>query len=324
MSKLNISSVLVIGLAFAVLFLTNWGFTLSDEKNQIIQQNQDLLEQINALDGLKNDLQEEVDTLMNDYGQAVKENELLEKLLNNTERRLSNTTTNFQQFRMESQSAIQSLKQSIQRLVKAKSTLEITIQEKTKANEVLLEQAGIDRTTFKSIMNSSGNQELAFKALKKEFAVIRGKRARTAKRLLVKHTNQKPSSVTKQLLATDFRTEAEMKNGKLTAKAKRVRKIVVSFDLNKVNDSFIGQQELFLVIKDGHRKLLAKDAETVKVMMNGLMKEIRVVKKRTVDIEKSQRIHFGFEVSDRLTEGFFKVEVYSKNGLLGETSFRLE
>ncbi len=329
MRKLNISSVLAVGLAFAVLLLTNWGFKLSDEKDYIIQQNQELSAQVNALDDLKMDLQEEVDTLMSAYGQAVKENELLEKLLNNTERKLTATTANFQQFRMESQQAIQSLKQSIQQLVKAKSTLEITLQEKTKTNDVLLEQAGIDRTTFKNIMSSAGNQELAFKELKKEFAVIQEKRAelaraKAAKRLLVKKTNQKPSIVPKPLLATGFRTETEMKNGKLTAKAKRVRKIVVSFDLNDVNDSFLGEQALYLVIKDAEKKLLTEDAETVKVNIKGLLQEIRVVKTRTVDIEKSQRIHFRFEVSDRLAEGYHRVEVYSKNGLLGETSFRVE
>lgn len=318
------------GLAVAVLLLTNWGFKLSDEKNQFHQQNQDLSEQVKALDGFKKDLQEEVDTLMNAYGQAVEENELLEKLLNNTKRKLTSTTANFQQFRMESQTAVQSLKQSIQQLVKAKSTLEITIQEKTRTNDVLLEEAGIDRTTFKNIMNSADNQELAFKELKKEFAVVQEKRAelaraRAAKRLLVKSTNQKPSNVVIQpLIATGFRTETEMKNGKLTAKAKRVRKIVVSFDLNEVADSFIGEQELYLVIKDGQRKLLDKDAETVKVKVKGLLQEIRVVKKRTVELEKSQRIHFRLDVSDRLEEGYHKVEVYSKNGLLGETSFRVE
>ncbi len=328
MRKLNILSVLAIGLAIAVFLLTNWGFKLSEEKNHFIQQNQDLSEQVTALDELKNDLQEEVDTLMNAYGQAVKENELLEKLLNNTNRKLTKTTANFQQFRIESQTAIQSLKQSIQQLVKAKSTLEITIQEKMRTNDVLLEQAGIDRATFKTIMDSSENQELAFTELKKEFAVIQEKRAelaraRAAKRLLVKKTNQKPV-VSKPLLATGFRTETEMKNGKLTAKAKRVRKIVVSFDLNEVDDDFLGEQELYLVIKDGKRKILTDDAETVKVMMKGLLQEIRVVKTRKVEIEKSQRIHFKLDVSDRLEEGYHKVEVYSKKGLLGETSFRVE
>lgn len=324
MRKLNILSILAVGLATAVLLLTLWGFRLSEQKNQYYQHNRNLSEQIKALDGFKQELKQEVDTLMTAYGQAIKENELLEKLLNNTKQKLTKTSSNFQHFRLESQSAVQSLKQSIQQLVKAKSTLEITLQEKTKTNDVLLEQAGIDRTTFKNIMNSSGNQELAFKALKKEFAVIREKRAKTGKKLLVKKTNQKPSVAAKPLLATDFRTEAEMKNGKLTAKAKRVRRIVVSFDLNEVNDSFLGEQELYLVIKDGHRKLLAEDAETVKVTIDGFLKEIRVVETKKVAIEKSQRIHFRFEVMDRLEEGYHRVEVYSKNGLLGETSFKVE
>jgi len=329
MRKLNILSVLAIGLAGAVLLLTNWGFKLSEQKNQFHQQNQELSEQVKAMDDLKNDLQEEVDTLMNAYGQVQKENELLEKLLRNTKRKLTSTTANFQQFRMESQTAMQTLKQSIQQLVKAKSTLEITLQEKTKTNDVLLKQAGIDRTTFKKIMSGSENQELAFKELKKEFAVIQEKRAdlakaRAARRLMVK-ANQKPKNVVKKkLLATGFRTETEMKNGKLTAKAKRVRKIKVSFDLNEVSEDLLGQQEVYLVIKDGKGKILAKDAETVKVRIKGLVQEIRVIKKKTIELEKDQRVHFRFDVDDRLEDGYHKVAVYAKSGLLGKTSFRVE
>jgi len=327
MRKLNILSVLAIGLAVAVLLLTNWGFKLSDEKNQFYQKNQDLSEQVKALNGFKLDLQEEVDTLMNAYGQAIKENELLKKLLKNSKRKLTKSSKDFQQFRMESQSAVQSLKQSIQQLIKAKSTLEITLQEKTRTNDLLLEKAGINRAAFKKIIDSSENQELAYQALEKEFAIIKEKRAqlareRAARTLMVKGT-QKPI-LKKKLIATGFRTETEMKNGKLTAKAKRVRKIKVSFDLNEVRDDLLGKQELYLVIKDGKGKILAKDAEIVKVRIKGLIQEIRVIKKKTVELEKSQRIHFRFEVSDRLEEGYHKVAVYSKNGLLGKTSFRIE
>ena len=327
MRKLNILSVLSLGLTVVVLLLTNWGFKLSEEKNRIYQENQTLSEQVKALDNLKEDLQEEVDTLMNAYGQAIKENELLEKLLNDTARKLTSNTTNFKQFRMESQTTIQSLKQSMLRLIRAKSTLEITLQEKTRTNDVLLEQAGIDRTTFKTIMKVAGTQEMVFQELQKEFAVVQEKRAefaRTTKRLLIKANQRLFNARSKQVSATDFRVETEMKNGKVTAKAKRVRKIIVSFDLNEVPDDFLGEQELYLVIKNTKRELLKKNAEIVKVRLKGLLQDIKVVEKRAIVLELSQRIPFQFELTDRLEAGYHKVEVYSKDGLLGETSFRVE
>ena len=326
MRKLNIFAVLALGLTAAVLLLTNWGFKLSEQKNQFYQENQDLSEQVKALDGLKYDLQKEVDTLMNAYGVAVKENELLDKLLNKTKRKLTATKADFQEFKLESDSSIQTLKESIQQLVKAKSTLEVTLQEKTRTNDVLLEQAGIDRTTFHQIMDGATDQELAYKALEKEFTVVQKKRdelarERAARRLMVK-SNQKPT-IKKKLRATGFRMETEMKNGKLTAKAKKVRKVVISFNLNEVPEHLLGEQELFLVVKDAERKPLFEDAETVKINIKGLLKEVRIVKKRTLELDDSQRLNFRLEV-ERLHEGYHKVEVYTKNGLLGESSFRVE
>ncbi len=237
MRKLNILSILSIGLIIAVFLLTNWGFKLTEEKNQFYEENQVLTQQISALDELKNDLKEEVDTLMNTYNQATKEKEVLEKLLRKTKRKLASTNNEFQQFRMESATAIQSLKESIHRLVKAKSTLEKTIQATEKANNTLLDQAGIDRMVFKQIMYGSGDQTVAFKALQREFAAVQEKREEAARERAVRKikSNQRPKSIDRKVLrATAFRTETEMRSGKITAKAKRVKRIVVSFDFQDI------------------------------------------------------------------------------------------
>ena len=120
-------------------------------------------------------MKEEVDTLMNAYGQVTKENAYLERLLRRNKRKVTNIDEGCQEFRLESAATIQSLKESIQRLVKAKSTLETTIQATEKANNVLLDQAGIDRAVFKKIMYTSENQTIAFKALEREFAMVQEK-----------------------------------------------------------------------------------------------------------------------------------------------------
>jgi len=329
MRKLNILSVLAIGLLIAVFLLTNWGFKLTEEKNHFYQENQALVQEVAALDEFKNDLKKEVDTLMNSYSQATKENELLKKLLRRSKRKLASTTNEFQTFKMEATTAVQSLKESIHRLVKAKSALETTIQVTEKANNTLLDQAGIDRMVFKKIMDGSTDQTIAFKNLQREFAMVQEKReeaakARVARAMKVK-SNQRPKSIDRKVLrATAFRTETEMKSGKITAKAKRVKRIVVSFDLQDVPEAQQGEQALYLVIKDNKKKLLDKDAPTVKVRIKGLLQEIRVVKTKKIALEKNQRTFFRFDVPERLTEGYHKVEVYAKSGLLGKTSFRVE
>lgn len=329
MRKLNILSVLAIGLIIAVFLLTNWGFKLTEEKNQFYEENQVLVQQVSALDELKNDLKEEVDTLMNTYNKATKEKKVLERLLRKTKRKLASTNNEFQEFRMESATAIQSLKESIHRLVKAKSTLETTIQTTEKANDVLLDQAGIDRMVFKKIMYGSEDQTLAFKALQREFAAVQEKREEAARervfRAIKVKSNQRPKSINrKSLRATAFRTETEMKSGKITAKAKRVKRIVVSFDVQDIPTDQLGEQELYLVIKDNKKKLLDKDAPTVKVRIKGLLQERRVIKTKKVDLQAEKRVFFRFDVPERLEAGYHKVEVYAKSGLLGKTSFRVE
>ncbi len=329
MRKLNAVSVLAVALAFGVLFLTNQGFKLTEEKEQILQKNQTLVSQISELDELKIELNREIDTLMNEYTQATEENDLLKKLLKNSKQKLAATTSNFQQFKLASTSAIQSLKESIQRLVKTKTSLETNIQKTNEANDVLLDQAGIDRTVFKQIMSSSDDPTVTFQQLENEFKVVKERReeaarARAARRVKVK-SNQKPKEVDRKVLkATAFRTETEMKNGKLTAKAKRVKKVIVSFDLHDVPASDMREQAIYLVMKGANGKLLNKDAETVKVMIEGRKQEIRVVSTKKVILDKKQRVFFRFEVPDRLEEGYHKVEIYTAAGLLGKTSFRVE
>jgi len=329
MRKLDILFVLALGLAITVFLLLNWGFTLTEEKNQFYEENQILSEQVSALDDLKKDLQEEVDTLMNAYGQVNKEKEYLERLLRNPKRKLANTDEDCQEFRIETATEIQSLKESINQLVKAKSTLETTIQITEEANNILLDQAGIDRAVFKKIMYDSEDKAKAFKALQREFAMVQEKREEAAKEKVVKavkvKSNQRPKSINRKMLrATSFRTETEMRSGKVTAKAKKVRRVVVSFDLQDAPAEQLGEQELYLVIKDPKKKLLDKNAPTVKVKIKGLLQEIRVIKTKKVVIENEKRVNFRFDVPRRLEAGYHKVEIYAKSGLLGKTSFRIE
>ena len=328
MRKSTLLSILTVGLFIAVLFLANWGTTLSEDKQRIYQQNQSLSTQLTALEELKKDLQHEVDTLKVSYGQVNQEKDYLEKLLHKTKTKLANTQSDFNEFRTESENAIQSLKEAIKKLLNAKSVLEKTIQTTNDTNDLLLKEAGIDRTIFRQIMTSSENKEVVLEQLKNEFKVVQEKRAeaaraRAATRLKVK--SPAPKVVERKVMrATAFRSETKMRNDKLTVKAKKVRKIEISFDLKDVPDNQLGEQELYLVVKNGKQKLLVDDAKTVKVKIKGLIREIRVVETKKVNLEKDQRVRFRLEIADRLEEGYHKVAVYSKDGLLGETSFRID
>lgn len=327
MMKLNGFAVLSLGLVMAILLLTHWGLKVKEEKIIIQEEKQQLSKEITALEELKYSLQVNVDSLMGVYGKVVKENELLKKLLYHTNTKLIKDKYDFNEFRLESATAIHSLKESVQRLLKAKSTFENTIQATEKENELFLAQAGIDRLTFDEILFTSDEPEVVFQELQEEYTyvVTNKKDVEANARLRRIRANQKPRAIDKKTLrATAFRTELERNGGKATIKGKRVKRILISFDLDQVPDEYLGEQELYLVIQDERRQIIYDNGKMAHVSIKGLMRSMKVVQTKVDTLEKKQRITFDFEVKRKLGKGYYLSYVYAKSGLLGKTSFRVD
>lgn len=327
MMKLNGFAVLSLGLVMAILLLTHWGIKVKEEKAIIQEEKKQLSNEITALEGLKYTLQIEVDSLMGLYGKVAQENELLKKLLYDTNTKLIKSKYDFNEFRLESATAIHSLKESVQRLVKAKSTFENTIQATQKENELFLAQAGIDRSTFDKILITSDEPEVVFQELQEAYTYVVANRkdAEANARLRRIRANQKPRAIDKKTLrATGFRTELERNGGKATIKGKRVKKILISFDLEQVPDEYLGEQELYLVIQDDRNQIIYNNGKPAKVSIKGLMQSMPVVQSKRSTLEKKQRITFDFELKRKLGKGYYIVLVYAKSGLLGKTSFRVD
>lgn len=323
LSLFKIASILLLG---TTLFLGNWGFQMSENNKVITEENQTLSKEVEELNDLKETLKAEVDSLMVSYEKVTEEKTVLQELLGNTKTKLAKTTSAFQQFKETTGNTILTLKEQIQQLFRTRVSLEETIKETNIANNVLLEDAGIDRSTFEGIMSGSEDKEVAFKQLLAEYKVAQKRKneLEIANRVSQIKANLKPKEIYLEALrATAFRVELEMKNGKATSKAKRVKMIKLSFELNDVPEKYLGTQELFLVIKDEQRKLLTKKDATVTINTSGNAEIIKTTSSRTLELDNNQRVRFNYDVDEKLDPGFYSITIYAKDGLLGKTSFKV-
>lgn len=327
MKKLNILAVIAILLGISTFYLYDKKSVLTKEKQTIYAKNQILTGQIAELEELRASLKAEIDSLSHSFGKVVEEKKVIEKLLQKSKVKLAKTKIDFQDFKAASNTKILSLKESIQQLFRSKASLEVTIQETTQTNDLLLKEAGIDRATFDNIMSSSDDREVAFQQLTKEYRAVQQRArdlARAKDRKKVKVNLQPKAAYVKPMLATSFRVELEGRNGKVTARGKKVKNIKVSFELNEVDKANLGKQELYLVIKDETQKLITSNNQAIKVNLEGKEVTIITTLSRHVDLEENQRVRFVYDVDEKLAKGYYSVYIYTKNSLLGETSFRVE
>lgn len=326
MSKLNTFILTTIVFALSTLFLTNWGFQLSAEKKEVLIENQKLAGQVNQLDELKESLTEEVNELAVSYEKVTEEKRVLQELLEDKTTELTKTKQDFQALQTSSNSTVLPLKETIRQLFQTKTALETNIKETTIVNDVLLEEAGIDRATFEGIMNDSANKTLAFQALLTEYEVAqkRVKELEIKNSLQKNRANLKPKEIyLQEFRATAFRVELETWNGKATSKARRVKNIKVSFDLKEIPEKYHGEQDVYLVVKDEKNQLLTNEAKPTVIKVNNNTEVHKISQSRHLELADSQRLRFNFEVLDKLKAGYYSVYIYAKNGLLGKTSFRV-
>ncbi len=326
MSKLNTFILTTIVFALSTLFLTNWGFQLSAEKKDILTENQQLSGQVKELDELKENLTKEVNELVTSYEKVTEEKKVLQELLNDKTAQLVKEEQNFQALKTDYNNTTLSLKETIQQLFQTKTDLEINIKETATVNDILLEEAGIDRATFEGIMNNSADKTLAFQALLAEYKVAqeRAKELEIKNRVQKIRANLKPKEIyLQEFRATAFRVELEMRNGKATSKAKRVKNIKVSFDLKEIPKKYQNEQDLYLVVKNEKNELLTNEVEPTAINIGNNSASIKISQSRHLELEDSQRLRFNFEVLSKLKEGYYSVYIYAKDGLLGKTSFRV-
>ncbi len=124
----------------------------------------------------------------------------------------------------------------------------------------------------------------------------------------------------------NFHVEAITQGSKLTSKAKKVKKIKVSFLLPEyMQRELSGQKNLYLSLFDEKIQPLPGWSKEVSVASPGSAPiPVQVHAMKTVDYSKNpQAVEFIVEMDEKLEPGLYKGKIYADDDYLGTVDFRL-
>ena len=295
-------AILIAILLLLLMGIGYWAYKVNSEKNQLALDKENLSNEISDLNTLKDNLTAEVDSLQSAYESLEEENEGLKGNLEEVEKKAATAEAAIRKLKKQNASSNKNLKAQIEELLATKADLEgriYNLQEENDSLRVAMGQLSADLASAKNenealaTLNSTIQDEL--------------------KRLTL--ANFKASA---------FRVEVEKRKPKATAKSRRAKRILVSFDLTNVVPKYQGVRTLYLVFTDDKGtpiKMSNPIQATVKV--NGQDMDIQAVKAQEINIEENQRLSFNYDLEERLKSGYYRVAVYTDIGLLGASSFRL-
>jgi chromosome segregation ATPase len=304
--KMNARQGLTIAVVILLLLLLGaayWGFTAHTANKSLEEQNSMLNTQLSDLNSLKANLEAEVDSLEQAYSSLAEENESLQGSLADAQKNLAAKEAALRKAQKQSAGTSNNLKAQIEDLLAAKASLELAIGNLQAENDSLRMVTG--QLTEDLATARSQNDELAN---------LNATIQEEIKRLTL--ANFKASA---------FRVEVERNSPKATAKARKAKRVLVSFDLMGVNKEYQKVRPLYLVITDDKgTPIKAENPIQAKVNVNGQEMDIQAVKEQRVNVQENQRLSFTHDLEDKLKRGFYRVAVYTDVGLLGAASFRLQ
>lgn len=295
-------AILSIILLLLLMGVGYWAYKTNSEKKALATENEGLNKEIVDLKLLRDDLALKVDSLQNEYELLAEENENLIASAEEAQKRVAEKEAVIRRISSKSKSEIGSLKQQIEELMASKADLESYINNLQSENDSLRMVTG--QLTADLASAKSENEALA---------TLNSTIQEELKRLTL--ANFKASA---------FRVEVEKRKPKATAKSRRARRILVSFDLTGVVPKYQGVRPLYLVITDDKgTPVKMSNPINATVNVNGQDMDIMAVKTQEVNIEENQRLSFNYDLEERLRSGYYRVAVYTNIGLLGASSFRL-
>ena len=295
-------AILILLLLLLLMWAGYTAYSTNKANKSLTVQNSELNAQIDDLSDLKDKLAEEVDSLQIAYEDLAIENESLQTSAEEAERKIAEKDAIIRRLSRKKKSEDKNLKIQIEELLADKAQLEVSINNLQAENDSLKMLTG--QLTADLAASKSENRALAD---------LNATIQQELKRLTL--ANFKASA---------FRVEVEKRKPKATAKSRRARRILISFDLTGVSPEYQGVRPLYLVITDDKGTPI-KHANPIQaqVKVNNQTRDIQAVKVQEVDIEESQRLSFSHDLAERLRTGYYRVAVYTDIGLLGASSFRL-
>lgn len=294
--------ILAVILGLAAIGSGIWGLQQSKAKNTLLEEKEQLGEQLGDLSNLKDELAQEVDSLQREYEVLAQENESLQGSLTEAEQTITNKNRAIRNAKSQSVGEINNLRAEIQELIASKSDLEASIDNLRAENDSLRTRTGIlemDLSQAKQDNEALANLNRSIQGELKQLTLANFK-------------------------ASAFQVETEMKSKKATSKARRARRIRVTFDLANVPEEYQGVRTLYMAItNDQAIPIKVSNPIKTKVVVNGQQMDLFAVSEKDVNIAESQRLNFTHELENKLKGGYYRVAVYTDIGLLGASTFRL-
>ena len=270
------------------------------QKSQSIQEQSVQIEIMrDSLDIAKQRVEAELDSLAMAYADLRNENENLQGRISSTAQTIQQKEVVIRQIKNSNSKELNDLKQQIAQLETLKTEYETIITVLRGENDQLRNE----------------NQRLTG-----ENVQLRGDKDKLSRQL----DDQTRKTQSASFKASAFRIELVRKGDKQTAKAKKTREILVSFDLIDVPPTYQGPQKLYMVITDEQGNPISADNPTKATVYapTGPV-EISAQLVKQVILESTQRLSFSYELEDKLKSGNYVVSIYSEKGLIGASSFRL-
>ncbi len=297
--------ILPIILGLLLLGAAVWAFTLKSKNDNLNKKTAALTSEMTKLKEVKSQLRASVDSLSQAYEALNEENTSLQgdvEAANAKAKARYAKIARLKKQLAEANNSNAGLSAQIQTLLAAKNDLEASIVSLQMQNDSLktltvslsedLNQTKEDKAALERL-NASINDEL--------------------KRLTLSNFK-----------ATAFNVSTLLRNGKIHMRARRVRKVKVSFDLTNVPEKYQGVRPIYMVITDEKATPIPLEHPinaTVKV--NGQSIDIQAVEAKEINISDSQRLSFTHNLAKKLKRGYYRVAVYTDIGMLGGSSFRL-
>ena len=298
----------VYGIIATVLLLLSAGlrYAFWSPSRGLETENEKITADIRLLEQEKATLEHHLDSLTGSYNLLRTENEDLKGRESSSAALIAEKDAAIKKIKSQNRRTLESLRSQVAELQRIRIEYETVISTLRSENDQL----------------RSENQRLSGENehLRGENASLSGKMQNLAKEL----EEQIRKTQSARFKATSFRVELERRNEKLTARAKKVRNMLVSFDLADVPEQYRGAQKLYLAITDDKGHPISSD-NPIKTSIQAPTGPVAVVAQQVkqVAIGDTQRLSFTYKLEDRLKSGNYVVAIYCESGLLGAASFRL-
>lgn len=243
-----------------------------------------------SLSGEKNSLKREIDKLKLELSSLNSANKELDKAVKNAQIKLSEKEAQLAKLNKEN-ATIPSLRKELESIRKIRQELIVQLENLKKENSTMGAEINELNRTIAALRKE--NQDLLSKA------------------------GEKP------VMAYNFRVEpVKKRNGKLTVKAKRAKKVNISFDVNSPKNL---SGDVYLKVrseKDGELEGQTLLAFEVADDMEG-EQMWAATENMLISVDEYKRFSVSFDPKEKLDAGVYYVSVFNGNSYLGSAQFKL-